>query len=281
MEATRPGNGRIVSAVADGIAHVEIARPDKLNAMDGAFFQALGDTFRKLATQPAVRAVVLSGQGRYFTAGLDLAYAAGQFAPVVVNGQADAGRWAEKQLRDIGWLQAAVNAVEEARVPVVAAVHGGCIGAGVDLICACDIRVCSADAFFQIAEIEVGITADLGTLQRLPHLIPGGVVRELALTGRRMEAAEALRWGLVTQVLPTREAAIDAARAVAATIAAKSPIAAAGTKRSLNMSRGRSLEEGLRDVGMWNAATLANADLAEAMRARRGGDAPLFGDLAE
>ena len=266
---------RIACEVANGIAHVQLARPGKLNAMDGDFFAQLGDTFRALSADPAVRAVVLSGQGRHFTAGLDLAYAAAQFAP-----QADAGRWAEKQLRDIAWLQAAVNAVEEARPPVIAAVHGGCIGAGVDLVSACDIRVCSADAFFQVAEIDVGITADLGTLQRLPHLIPGGVVRELALTGRRMGAAEALRWGLVTEVLPTQEAAVEAATALAATIAAKSPIAAAGTKRSLNRSRGRSVEDALRDVALWNAATLANADVAEAMRARRSGEPAAFGDLA-
>lgn len=271
MEATR-----IVSGVEHGVAHVEMARPDKFNAMDGAFFQQLGDMFRTLGSQAAVRAIVLSGQGKHFTAGLDLAYAAGQFAP-----QSDAGRWAEKQLRDIGWLQAAVDAVEDARAPVVAAVHGGCIGAGVDLVSACDLRVCSADAFFQIAEIDVGITADLGTLQRLPHLIPGGVVRELALTGRRMGAEEALRWGLVTRMLPTREEAIGAATALAAVIAAKSPMAAAGTKRSLNASRGRTVEEGLRDVALWNAATLANADLAEAMRARQAKEAPQFGNLAD
>ena len=266
---------RIAVAIADGIAHVELARPDKLNAMDGDFFAALGDTFRSIGAAAGVRAIVLSARGRHFTAGLDLAYAAGQFAP-----QSDAGRWAEKQLRDIGWLQAAVDAVEHARAPVVAAVHGGCIGAGVDLVSACDLRVCSADAFFQVAEIDVGITADLGTLQRLPHLIPGGVVRELALTGRRMEAEEALRWGLVTRVLPDREAVTEAAFALALTIAAKSPMAAAGTKRALNFARGRSVEEGLRDTAVWNAATLANVDLAEAMQARGRRESPVFGDLA-
>lgn len=280
MEATRPieegpTGDRITCRIEAGIAHVELARPGKMNAFDHAGFAALGDTFRGFDAVPEVRAVVLSAQGKHFTAGLDLAYAAGQFAPC-----SDTGRWAEKQLRDIAWLQAAVNAVEEARAPVVAAVHGACVGAGVDLIAACDLRVCSADAFFQIAEIDVGITADLGTLQRLPHLIPGGLVRELALTGRRMEAEEALRWGLVTQVLPTREAAIEAAGALAATIAAKSPMAAAGTKRGLNFSRGRSVEEGLRDTALWNAATLNNADLVKAMRARAGKTVPDFGDLA-
>lgn len=268
-------SGRVAVEIAGGIAHVELARPGKMNAMDYEFFEQLGDTFRKLGSNPKVRVIVLSGQGKHFTAGLDLAYAAGQFAP-----QSDAGRWAEKQLRDIAWLQASFNAIEEARPPVVAAIHGGCIGAGVDLISACDLRVASADAWFQIAEIDVGITADLGTLQRLPHLIPGGVVRDLALTGRKMSTDEALRWGLLTQVASDREGAIKAAMAVAATIAAKSPIAAAGTKRALNQARGRSVEEGLRDVALWNAATLANADLTSAMQARRGGEAPVFGDLA-
>ncbi len=266
---------RIAVAIADGIAHVELARPQKMNAMDHAFFAQLGDTFRRLGGDPAVRVVVLSAQGKHFTAGLDLAYAANQFAP-----QSDAGRWAEKQLRDIAWLQASFNAVEEARPPVVAAIHGGCIGAGVDLIAACDLRVASADAYFQIAEIDVGITADLGTLQRLPHLIPGGVVREMALTGRRMSAREARRLSLVTHVAADRDAAIAAAMSVARTIAAKSPIAVAGTKRALNQARGRPVEEGLRDVALWNAATLANADVAESMRARRAKEPPRFDDLA-
>lgn len=270
MEATR-----IACSVEGGIAHVELARPDKRNAMDHDFFAQLGDTFRRLGSDPGVRVVVLSARGKLFSAGLDLPYAASQFAP-----QADAGRWAEKQLRDIAWLQAAVNSVEEARPPVIAAVHGGCIGAGVDLICVCDLRVASADAYFRIAEVDVGITADLGTLQRLPHLIPGGIVREMALTGRSMGAQEALRRGLVSEVAESREAAVAAAMTLARTIAAKSPMAAAGTKRSLNASRGRSVEEGLRDVALWNAATLANADLHEAMRAARSKETPVFGDLA-
>lgn len=268
-------SGRVAVEIAGHIAHVELARPGKMNAMDHDFFAQLGDTFRKLGVNPAVRVVVLSARGKHFTAGLDLAYAASQFAP-----QSDAGRWAEKQLRDIAWLQGSINTVEEARPPVVAAVHGGCIGAGVDLICACDLRVASADAYFQIAEIDVGITADLGTLQRLPHLIPGGIVREMALTGRRMMAREARRLSLVTHVAKDREAAIAAAMSVAATIAAKSPVAAAGTKRALNQARGRSVEEGLRDVALWNAATLANADVAEAMRARSKKALPDFEDLA-
>ena len=145
--------------------------------------------------------------------------------------------------------------------PVIAAIHGGCIGAGVDLASACDLRVASADAFFQIAEVDVAITADLGTLQRLGYLIPQGVLRELTYTGRRMGAEEAARYGLVNRIEADRDAAIAAGLALARTIAAKSPLAVAGAKQSLNHSRGRPVEEGLRDVALWNAATLVSADL--------------------
>jgi enoyl-CoA hydratase/carnithine racemase len=259
------GSERIAVGIADNVAHVELARADKFNAMDKDMFAAIGDTFRALGRDPKVRAIVLSGQGRHFTAGLDLEYAAAQFRP-----SADAGRAAEAKLRHIEWLQDSFTAVEQARPPVIAAVHGGCIGAGVDLASACDIRLASADAFFQIAEVDVAITADLGTLQRLGYLIPQGVLRELTYTGRRVGAEEAARLGLVNQVATDREAVIAAGLALARTIAAKSPLAVAGAKKNLNHSRGRPVEDGLRDVALWNAAALATADLGEAVRARLG-----------
>lgn len=267
---------RVIVSLEGGVAHVELARAGKFNAMDKAMFEAIGDTFRRLGADRGVRAILLSGQGRHFTAGLDLQYAASQFAP-----NPDPGRAAEGRLRHIQWLQDAFTAVEQARVPVVAAIHGGCIGAGVDLAAACDIRICSADAFFQIAEVDVAITADLGTLQRLGHLIPQGILRELTYTGRRMESGEAAKVGLVNRVEPDREAAIAAAMEIARTIAAKSPLAVAGAKLSLNYSRGRPVEEGLRHVGLWNAATLVSADLTSAIQARLGKTEPSFGPLDE
>ncbi|HEX8442330.1 MAG TPA: crotonase/enoyl-CoA hydratase family protein [Allosphingosinicella sp.] len=254
---------RIAVSVEDGVAHVELIREPKLNAMDGAFFSALGKTFRRLGSEGQVRATLLSGRGKHFTAGLDLEYAAGQFGPAT-----DPGRAAEARLRHVHWLQDSFTAVAECRVPVIAAVHGGCIGAGVDLVSACDLRVCSADAFFQVAEVDVAITADLGTLQRLTYLIPEGVVRELTYTGRRMDADEAARLSLVNRVLPDRAGAIAAGLELARTIAAKSPLAVAGAKLSLNYSRGRPVEEGLRQVALWNAATLGSADLGAALQAR-------------
>lgn len=268
------GSDRIAVRIEAGVAHVELARPDKYNAMDKAMFAAIGDAFTALGRDPAVRAILLSGQGKHFTAGLDLDYAAQQFP-----GSADPGRAAESRLRHIEWLQDAFGALEAARGPVIAAVHGGCIGAGVDLASACDLRVAGADAFFQIAEVDVAITADLGTLQRLGYLIPQGVLRELTYTGRRMDAGEAARLGFVNQIAPDRDAAIAAGLALARTIAAKSPLAIAGAKKSLNHSRGRTVEEGLRDVALWNAATLVSTDLGEAIRARLGKTAPAFGPL--
>lgn len=271
------GSERIAVGIDGGVAHVELARPGKFNAMDEDMFAALGDTFRSLGRDPAVRAILLSGRGKHFTAGLDLEYAAAQFAA----NPDDAGRAAEARLRHIAWLQDAFSALEAARAPVIAAVHGGCIGAGVDLAAACDLRVASADAFFQIAEVDVAITADLGTLQRLGYLIPQGVLRELAYTGRRMGTQEAAHYGLVNRIAADRDAAIAAGMELARTVAAKSPLAVAGAKKSLNHSRGRPVEEGLRDVALWNAATLASADLTEAIRSRMGKTEPKFGPLAD
>lgn len=265
---------RIAVRIEDAVAHVELARPDKLNAMDQAMFAALGDSFRRLGTDPQVRCILLSAQGRHFSAGLDLKEAAAQFRPTP-----DPGRAAEARLRHIHWLQDAFTAVEQARVPVVAVVHGACVGAGLDLVAACDLRVASADAFLQVAEVDVAITADLGTLQRLSHMIPQGLLRELAYTGRKMLAEEAARLGLVNRVAPDREGAMAAGLELARTIAAKSPLAIAGAKQSLNYSRGRPVEEGLRQVALWNAATLVSADLSAALQSRLGGEAPGFGPL--
>ena len=228
----RMGSERIAVGIEGGVAHVELARPDKFNAMDRDMFAAIGDTFRKLGRDPAVRAILLSGLGKHFTAGLDLEYAASQFAPA-----ADAGRAVEAKLRHIEWLQDAFSAVEQARAPVIAAVHGGCIGAGVDLASACDLRVAAAGAYFQIAEVDVAITADLGTLQRLGYLIPQGLLRELTYTGRRMAADEAARYGLVNRLETDREAAIAAGLEIARTIAATSPLAVAGARRAQTQPR--------------------------------------------
>ncbi|HEX8528244.1 enoyl-CoA hydratase-related protein [Allosphingosinicella sp.] len=270
------GSERIEVGRHGGVALVELAREGKFNAMDKEMFKAIGETFRSLGTDSSVRAILLAGRGRHFTSGLDLQYAASQFPATD-----DPGRAAEARLRHIQWLQDAFSAVESARPPVIAAIHGGCIGAGVDLAAACDLRLASAGAFFQIAEVDVAITADLGTLQRLTHLIPEGIVRELTYTGRRMDSEEAARLGLVNRIEPDREALIAAGLEMAGAIAAKSPLAVAGAKMSLNYSRGRPIEEGLRHVALWNAGTLVSADLDAAIKGRLTKGTPQFGDLTE
>ncbi len=268
------GSERIMVSREGSVAHVELAREDKFNAMDKSMFEAIGEAFRTLGADPAVRAILVSGRGRHFTAGLDLQYAASQFPATD-----DPGRAAETRLRHIKWLQDAFTAAEEARPPVIAAIHGGCIGAGVDLATACDIRLAAEEAFFQVAEVDVAITADLGTLQRLTHLIPEGLVRELAYTGRRMAAGEAAQAGLVNRLLPDRDSVIAAGLELARTIAAKSPLAVAGAKMSLNYSRGRTVEDGLRHVALWNAGALVSADLTAAVRGRLSKQVPEFRDL--
>jgi enoyl-CoA hydratase/carnithine racemase len=270
------GSDRIAVSLSNSVAHLELARPDKLNAMDGEMFDAIGKALCSLGRDAGVRAIVISARGRHFSAGLDLDYAATQFAPI-----ADPGRAAEARLRHIEWLQDAFSAAETGRAPVIAAIHGACIGAGVDLACACDLRLASAQAYFAVAEVNVGITADLGTLQRLGHLMPQGIVRELAYTGRQMGAAEAAGFGFVNRVLEDREAVVAAALELAAEIAAKSPLAVTGAKRSLNYGRGRPVEEGLRDVATWNSATLVSADIRTAIEGRGGNAPPSFEPLSK
>ncbi|HYE29292.1 MAG TPA: enoyl-CoA hydratase-related protein [Allosphingosinicella sp.] len=270
------GSERIIVGRDGGVAHVELARESRMNAVDGEMFAAIGEAFRTLGADPSVRAILVSGRGRHFTAGLDLQYASRQFPP-----SDDPGRATEARLRHIRWLQGCFTAAEQARPPVIAAIHGGCIGAGVDLVTACDIRLASADAFFQVAEVDVAITADLGTLQRLTRLIPEGIVRELAYTGRRMGAEEAARHGLVNRVETDRETAVAAGWELARSIAAKSPLAVAGAKMSLNYSRGRTVEEGLGHVALWNAGALVSADLAAAVQARLDKTTADFEDLAD
>lgn len=263
-------------AIGDGIAEVTLANPDRRNAMDGAFFAEVRSLFDQLGRDPAVRAVVLAAEGPHFSAGLDLDWAQSRF-----GGKGDPGRQREHLLRAIRDMQAAFDAIETCRAPVVAAIQGKCIGGGVDLVAACDLRVASADAAFLIAEIDLAIAADLGTLQRLPYLMPAGIVRELALTGRPMPAVEAARWGLVNGIADDAGAAAAAARELAGRIAAKSPLAASGTKYVLNRSRGRPIEDGMALAALWNGATMLGVDGAEIMAARAARREPEFPPLLE
>ncbi|MBB4211425.1 enoyl-CoA hydratase [Rhodothalassium salexigens DSM 2132] len=259
------------------IAHVELNRPDKRNAMNRAFWDDLPRLMDALSERSDVRAVVISGRGAMFTAGLDLTMAQEFVAPA----DADPGRVREKLRRTILAMQDTFTAIERCRVPVIAAIHGGCLGGGVDLVTACDLRFAAADAYFTIQEINIAMVADVGTLQRAPHLLPHGVLRELAYTGRPMTADEAAGYGFVNAVLPDREATLDRAFETAHTIAAKSPLAVTGTKQVINHARDHNVADGLDYVATWNAGLLMNGDLMKGMSAALSKSPAAYDDLAD
>ena len=260
--------------VADHIARVELNRPQAFNAMNRAFWGEIRECFRALDDDPAVRVVILSSTGKHFTAGLDLK----EFGGVAAT-EGDPGRNREAFRRMVLAMQESFSVIERTRVPVIAAIQGGCIGGGVDMVTACDMRFCSADAFFCVKEIAIGITADVGTLQRLPRLIPDGLARELAYTGRNLPAAAARAAGLVNEVYPDQASLLEGVAAIGRSIAGHSPLAMAGTKEMLNYGRDHSVADGLNYVATWNAAMLVGEDMAEAMRAGREKRPPRFADL--
>ena len=250
--------------VAQHIATLSLNRPDKANAMNATMWDELQRCFEWLDAEPAVRVVILAGSGSHFCAGIDL----NMFAAVHGTAEEPARR-AEFFRRTILRLQDNLSAIEKCRKPVLAAIHHSCIGGGVDMICCADMRYATRDAFFSIREIDIGMTADVGTLQRLPKLIPDGVARELAYTGRDMPAAEAVAVGLVNQVFEDRAAMLAEVTAIARTIAAKSPLAVRGSKEMLLYSRDHTVRDALNYVATWNAGMFSEADIQAGLAAQR------------
>jgi len=262
--------------VRDHIADVQLNRPDALNSLTPAFWREIREAFNAIERDTEVRVVVLSSTGKHFTAGLDFSV----FSEFKPDPQREPARQRE-QIRDlIRDMQDSFNAIDRARVPVLAAVQGACIGGGVDMISACDLRYCSRDAQFCIQETNLGVTADLGTLQRLPLIIPAGVVRDLAYSGRRMSADEARAVGLVNAVFDDAQSLLAGTMAMAADIASKSPLAIQGTKEMLNYARDHSIADGLNFVATWNAGMLITHDVASAIAAQRGNGGASFEDIA-
>jgi enoyl-CoA hydratase len=265
-----PFVSEVLTLEAEGhVATLWLDRPEKRNAMGPAFWSDLPVAMASIASDPELRAVVIAARGPHFSVGLDLVAMAGLLGPGGQSGgtpSSTAAR-ARSARAEIARLQASVTAVAECPLPVIAAVHGYCIGGGVDLVAACDIRLASADAIFSVREAKVAIVADIGSLQRLPHIIGKGHVAELAYTGKDISAARAAEIGLVNQVSPDADGVLVAARTLAAEIAANSPLAVQGTKAVLAASEGRSVDEGLDYVATWNASQLASDDLVEAMAA--------------
>jgi len=260
--------------LADKVAQVVIDRPEKINAMNADFWAEIIDVFRWVDDTDEVRVVVLSGTGPHFSSGIDLQL----LAQVGAQLGKDVGRNAEQLRRKILSLQASFNAVDHCRKPVIAAIQGYCLGGAIDLISACDMRYCSADARFSIKEIDMGMAADVGTLQRLPRIIGDGMMRELAYTGRTLDGAEAQAIGLVNRVYENPEALMEGVNELARQIAEKSPLAIRGTKEMIRYMRDHRVDDGLEYIATWNAAMLQAADLRVAVAAHMARQKPDFAD---
>jgi len=245
--------------LADKIAHVMINRPEKINAMNADFWLEIIEIFRWIDATDEVRVVVLSGAGKHFSSGIDLmmlAQLGSQMGP-------DVGRNAEKLRRKILELQASFNAVDQCRKPVLAAIQGYCLGGAIDLVSACDMRYSTVDAQFSIKEIDIGMAADVGTLQRLPRIIGDGEARSIGLVNRTFADATALLEGVM---------------GIAREIAAKSPLAVRGTKEMIRYMRDHRVDDGLEYIATWNAAMLQSVDLRVAMAAHMSKQKPEFAD---
>lgn len=251
--------------LAEHIAHVQLSRPEALNSMNADFWLELPQCMREIEASGEARVIVISSTGKHFSAGMDL----GVFTnPKSVPMGGDPGRMAENLRRVVMQLQATLSSLEEVRLPVLAAIHGGCIGGALDMVCAADCRYATADAYFTIKETELGMTADVGTLQRLPKLIPQGVVRELAFTGRNFSAQEALAHGLVNQVFDNQEAMLEGVMAIAAQIAKHSPLAVTGCKEMLNYSRDHSVADSLKYMATWQSGMFRPNDMMKTFQAK-------------
>lgn len=263
----------LAMSVDGQVAHIRFNRPDKANALNETMWQELGETMQWCDAEPKVRAVVLSGEGRHFCSGIDLAMLLG--VQQAVQDRCE-GRKREKLRKLILQLQASVNSLEQCRKPVIAAIHGACMGGGLDIALAADIRLAADDAVFSVREIDIGMVADVGTLQRLPAVVGEGMAREIAMTGRDVKAQEAQTIRLVNRVVPDQSSLLAEAFTMARVIAGKSPLAMRGTKEVMNFSRDHSVADGLNYVATWNAAMLLSDDIQRAAIASMNGQSPVF-----
>ena len=256
------------------IAQVKLNRPKKANALGEDAWKEFPQVFSDLDADPATRVIILSGEGKHFCSGIDI----GMLMTLNPTHIKDEGRKREHMFSGIKFLQNALTAITECRKPVLAAIHGACIGAGLELVLACDMRYASQEATLSLKEVDMGLVADLGGLQRLPLHLPEGVVRELAFTGRKMSADEAHQRGLVNQVYESPEALQKAVFDLAWSIAEKSPLVVRGIKQVMNRRWEKQVKEGLEHVALWNSAMLISDDLAASIQASMTGKKPEFKD---
>lgn len=245
------------------VAHLRLSRPEASNALDLSFWRDFGPALRALDATGKVRALVISGDGRNFCAGMDISvFSSG----AILNTDTAADRQAFHQAARE--LQETLTWIERVRFPVIAAVQGACVGAGLDLVAACDLRLAAAGAYFRIEEINIGMMADVGSLQRLPHILPEAVVRELAYLGTSLTADRAERLGFVNAVLPDPEALLAAALEMAKAMAAKAPLAISGSKAAITYARDHTVAEGLEWAAVMQGSIWSTADILAAIQAR-------------
>ncbi|MCY7320102.1 MAG: enoyl-CoA hydratase/isomerase family protein [Ramlibacter sp.] len=258
----------------DAVAHLVLNQPSTLNTMHPTFWRELDEALTQLHRDGSARALVISSTGKHFSAGMALETFDGAIA---MDDSSPEGRAAIFDL--LSDMQATFTRLETLRIPVIAAIQGGCIGGAVDMVTACCIRYATADAFFCIQEINIGMVADVGTLQRLPKLLPLGLVKELAYTGRRLPASKALSYGLINEVFDTQEAMLAAALQCASEIAGKPPVAIWGTKQVIHYTRDHPMDDSLRQMGWVQGAIWSNAHVRESVAAMKEKRAAQFPDL--
>jgi len=251
-------------SIKDKIAHIQLCRPNQLNTMNAAFWRELPAVVKAIDREAVARVIVISSTGKHFTAGMDFK----AFSSMNTSTGGEPARTGESFRRMVLELQDAFNSLENARMPVLVAIQGACVGGGVDMVCAADSRYCTADAFFTIKETALAMTADLGTLQRLPHLMPQGLVRELAYTSRKFAATEALNTGFVNAVFETQQEMLTEVMAIARQIVRQSPMAVTGTKEMINYSRDHGVAESLSYMATWQAGMFSLPDLQRVMQAQ-------------
>ncbi len=260
-----------------GVAHIRLKRPEAFNSMVRAFWRELPAIVEAINDGALARCIVISSTGKHFCSGMDLAVFGGGEGSG--ERQADRATAGEMMRHHVRHLQDSFTALEKARMPVLAAIQGGCIGGGVDLVSACDIRYATADAFFCVQEINIGMTADVGTFPRLCGLIPQGWVREMAYTGRRLPAHKAREIGLVNEVFDTQEELLTHVMATAREIASKAPLAVAGSKVMINYARDHTIDDGLDYIATWQTGMFSGPHMVEAFTARKEGRETRFPDL--
>ncbi len=252
-------------SIENRVGHIEFNRPEKMNSMTRAFWRELPEAVRLIEQDTEVRVIVISAKGKHFCSGMDL-----EVFQTIGAGEGVTPSRASADLREmILELQDTATALETIRIPVLAAVQGACIGGALAFLTACDMRYCTSDAFFSIEEINIGMTCDVGTLERLPHILSDSHLREWVFTGNKLAAGQAKEWGLVNNVYDDQQQMLVEVMKIAANIATKSPLALHGCKVSMNYNRDHTVAAGLEQIATWNAGMLDQGDILKAIQARQ------------